>query len=61
MELLVGLIFGPLGILIAVCSKGKYVNCPFCRRSVDPKALVCPYCQRDIVDRARFAIAPETK
>jgi len=45
---LFGLLFGPLGILIEVFSKGNRMACPYCKELVHPDATVCPHCQKDI-------------
>lgn len=45
---LIGFLLGPIGVLLALASKGNRVKCPFCSESVDPKASVCPHCQRDV-------------
>ena len=42
-----GLIFGPLGIIIAAGSSSR-CTCPFCMELVHHKAIVCPHCGRDI-------------
>ena len=44
---IIGMIFGPFGILFAALSHGNRVSCPFCREWIDPDAVVCPRCQRD--------------
>ncbi len=48
LALIAGLIFGPLGILATVFSKGNRKECPFCRERVHRAASVCPHCQRDL-------------
>lgn len=44
-----GLILGPIGVIIALVGKGNRVKCPFCRKLIDPKATVCAYCQKEII------------
>jgi len=43
-----GVIFGPLGIVFSLIGKGNRINCPYCKKLIDPKATVCPYCQREV-------------
>ena len=51
---LIGVILGPIGLLIsffikptkAKLMKGKR-ECPFCREALDVRATVCPHCQRE--------------
>lgn len=47
MAFLVGFLFGPFGIIIALIDHGDRVECPFCRERINPRAVVCPRCQRD--------------
>lgn len=44
----IGLLLGPLGIVIVLVSKGHRVECPHCRELMHPDASVCPHCQRAI-------------
>jgi hypothetical protein len=46
----VGLILGPIGIIIALVMKGNRKACPFCKELVNRDATVCPHCQKDIDD-----------
>jgi predicted amidophosphoribosyltransferase len=43
-----GLLLGPIGLLIAVLLKDTRPRCPACRGIVDPEASVCPHCQRQL-------------
>ena len=44
----VGLIFGPIGIIAAIFSKGKLKECPYCKERINKKAIRCPHCQKDL-------------
>jgi hypothetical protein len=46
--LVIGLMLGPLGIIIALLSKGSRKECPYCKELIHKDATVCPRCQRDI-------------
>lgn len=48
-----GLLLGPLGLLIAIFMRGNRPECPFCKELVHPEARRCPHCQKD------FAPSPE--
>ena len=48
MAFIIGVLFGPFGILFALLSKGNRVTCPHCRETVHKDATVCPHCQREI-------------
>lgn len=43
-----GFLLGPIGLLIAFLSAGNRVQCPYCRKMIDPQATKCPYCQSDV-------------
>lgn len=47
LSFIVGLLFGPFGILFALLSKGDQKTCPFCRSYMHRDATVCRYCHRD--------------
>lgn len=49
---LLGLLLGPIGIMIVVLSSGNRIPCPFCREKMNRRAIVCPHCQCDVVARA---------
>ena len=46
-----GLIFGPLGIVFAILSRGSRVSCPFCKESIHEEATVCPHCRQTLPQR----------
>jgi hypothetical protein len=47
--LIVGLIFGPLGILFVILSTGRHrKTCPLCMERIHRDAVVCPRCKRDL-------------
>jgi len=43
---LVGLLFGPFGIVASLISGGR--PCPHCRSLIHPKATRCPKCQGNV-------------
>jgi DNA-directed RNA polymerase subunit RPC12/RpoP len=40
-----GLLLGPLGVVVAVLSKGNRVECPYCYEQINRKARICPFCR----------------
>jgi hypothetical protein len=52
--LIAGLVFGPLGILFAVLSRGNRLPCPYCKESIREDATICPHC------RMTFTQQPES-
>jgi len=44
---LIGVLFGPFGILFALLSKGNRRACPHCKELIHKDATVCPKCQRE--------------
>lgn len=52
-----GVLLGPLGIIVAIVMKGAQINCPYCKKLINPKALKCPYCQTELGN----TIEPEEK
>jgi len=57
--LIVGVIFGPFGIVFAILSKGNRKTCPYCKELVHKDASVCPYCQGDIAAAEKQAATQE--
>ena len=45
---IIGVLFGPFGILFAILSKGNRKVCPFCKERIHKDAIACPKCQRDL-------------
>ena len=45
---IMGVLLGPIGLLIAWLSKGNRIQCPYCKERIDPKATVCSHCQKDL-------------
>ena len=45
---LIGFLLGPIGVLLALASKGNRIKCPFCKQMIDPKALICPHCRSEV-------------
>lgn len=48
LSFIVGVLFGPFGILFAALSKGNRQTCPHCKEQVHKDAVVCSHCQRDL-------------
>lgn len=44
----VGFIFGPIGILITILSRGNRQQCKNCKEIIHKKAIVCRHCQSKI-------------
>jgi hypothetical protein len=47
---LVGLLLGPIGIIIALVMKGSRVHCPFCKELIQKKAVICPHCRSNLLE-----------
>lgn len=43
---LLGLVFGPFGIIFAAISRGNRRDCPACLSKIHPQATVCPVCKK---------------
>ena len=41
----IGFLFGPLGIIIAICSSGNRRPCPFCKEKIHPGSTICKHCR----------------
>jgi hypothetical protein len=46
--LVLGLLLGPIGWLIAAVYTGNLRKCPFCSEDIKPDAKVCRYCGREV-------------
>jgi hypothetical protein len=44
---LVGVLFGPLGVLFAALSSGNRVRCSSCAESMRKGARICPHCRNE--------------
>ena len=55
---IVGFLLGPLGILIAIFSKGDRKSCPYCKEWIHKDATVCPHCQREIEQMFDVVVLP---
>ena len=47
----IGLFFGPLGILIALFSKGNRIACGSCKELINKDASKCPKCTAQVTTR----------
>lgn len=46
---IVGLILGPIGVILAIFSGDKNrVSCKYCAEKIRKEAVVCPCCQKDL-------------
>jgi hypothetical protein len=45
----VGILLGPIGILIAIFMEGNRKECPYCKELIHKDARVCPHCQREVM------------
>jgi hypothetical protein len=55
---LLSVLLGPIGWLIALAIKGNVRKCPFCAEQIKPEAKVCRYCGREVT--AAAAVAPKS-
>jgi hypothetical protein len=60
-SIIISILLGPIGWLIALLSKGKLRKCPFCAESIKPEAKVCRHCGRELPAQAQEAIYPKAK
>jgi hypothetical protein len=51
LSFIIGIIFGPFGILFALISKGNRINCPYCKELVHKDAVRCSHCQKDLPEK----------
>lgn len=56
----IGFLLGPIGVLLALASKGNRINCPFCKQLIDPTALICPHCRSEISNGKVITTKPVT-
>lgn len=45
---LLGLLFGPIGILVVLAIRGNRKTCPACKELIHKEAIRCPRCQYDL-------------
>lgn len=43
-----GLILGPIGLVIVAVMPGDRVECRYCKSKINPEATVCPNCQKNL-------------
>lgn len=46
---ILGILFGPIGILIVLFGKGNRKTCPACKELIHKDATRCPRCQKDLI------------
>lgn len=56
-----GAFLGPLGILLALGSKGNRKTCPFCRTQIHKEATICPECRSALCVKKSFIWAKATE
>jgi hypothetical protein len=55
MAFLVGLLFGPFGVIFAIVSSGNRMPCPCCCTKINKHAKVCPQCHSGVhLERGRL-------
>src|SRR6059058_4177506 len=60
-SIIVSILLGPIGWLIALLSKGNLRKCPFCAESIKPEAKVCRHCGRELPAQEADSPKPTTK
>ena len=45
---ILGVLLGPIGILIVAVSRGNRRECPACRELIHAAARICPHCRTEI-------------
>ena len=55
---IVGLIFGPFGVLFALVSTGNRIPCPYCKERINKKAEICPHCRSSLTQPAPPSASP---
>lgn len=48
---IIGLVAGPIGLLLVIIDKGHRKKCPYCQEYINEKAVKCPKCQSYLVQR----------
>jgi hypothetical protein len=49
-----GLVFGPFGLMFMLLADGNRRSCPACKSMIHPEATICPHC-RSSVEPAKVA------
>ena len=49
---IIGIIFGPLGVIFALLSKGNRVKCPACKELINKDASRCPKCTSIVTENS---------
>ena len=44
-----GLLLGPIGVLIVLVMSGDRVSCRYCKEMIQRGAIKCPHCQSDLI------------
>ena len=46
--IVLGLLLGPIGLIIILAMDGDKISCPHCKTKISPRATSCPRCTKDI-------------
>ena len=57
---LVGLVLGPIGILLALVSGDQRPKCPYCQEHISKGAKVCPHCRSELVFKVKEVEVPSS-
>lgn len=60
-SIILSILLGPIGWLIALLSKGNLRKCPFCAESIKPEETVCRHCGRELPAPEAGSPKPKTK
>jgi len=47
---LIGILLGPIGLIIALISGSQLPKCPYCAERIQRDAKVCPHCRKELPD-----------
>ncbi|MDT8383313.1 MAG: zinc ribbon domain-containing protein [Gammaproteobacteria bacterium] len=47
---IIGVIFGPFGLLFSFLAGPDKIECQFCKKTIREDATVCPHCQHELIE-----------